>query len=124
MPKRLLQPLIFTALTVAMTFGGVPVVADNDDLKIPNLGASSTSLYSEDYERRLGRLWLKVFRAQAPVLDDPLLYDYVENLVFELVLHSDLRDRQLQPCMARVQRMVSSTLQPKMVRIAKAGALA
>ena len=96
MPKRLLQPLIFTALIVAMTLGGVPVVADNDDLKIPNLGASSTSLYSEDYERRLGRLWLKVFRAQAPVLDDPLLYDYVENLVFELVLHSDLRDRQLQ----------------------------
>jgi hypothetical protein len=54
-----------------MTFGGVPVVADNDDLKIPNLGASSTSLYSEDYERRLGRLWLKVFRAQAPSLGRP-----------------------------------------------------
>ena len=88
MSKRFLQPLIVAALTVAMALGGVQVFADNDDLKIPNLGASSTSLYSEDYERRLGRLWLKVFRAQAPVLDDPLLYDYVENLVFELVLHS------------------------------------
>lgn len=96
MPKRFLQSLVFAALTVATTLGGVRVFADNDDLKIPNLGASSTSLYSEEYERRLGRLWLKVFRAQAPVLDDPLLYDYVENLVFELVLHSDLRDRQLQ----------------------------
>ena len=70
--------------------------ADTDDLKIPNLGASSTSLYSEQYERRLGSLWLKVFRAQAPVLDDPLLADYLENLIFELVLHSELRDRQLQ----------------------------
>ena len=48
--------------------------ADTDDLKIPNLGASSTSLYSEQYERRLGSLWLKVFRAQAPVLDLSLIH--------------------------------------------------
>ena len=44
----------------------------------------------------MGNLWLKVFRAQAPILDDPLLYDYIENLIFQLVLHADLRDRQLQ----------------------------
>jgi hypothetical protein len=34
--------------------------ADTDDLKIPNLGTSSTSLYSEQYERRLGSLWIKM----------------------------------------------------------------
>ena len=88
---------LFTVFATAFIAVSVSRVwADTDDLKIPNLGASSTSLYSEQYERRLGSLWLKVFRAQAPVLDDPLLADYIENLIFELVLHSDLRDRQLQ----------------------------
>ncbi len=88
---------LFTVVATAFIAVSVSRVwADTDDLKIPNLGASSTSLYSEQYERRLGSLWLKVFRAQAPVLDDPLLADYIENLIFELVLHSDLRDRQLQ----------------------------
>ena len=88
---------LFTVVATAFIAVSVGRVwADTDDLKIPNLGASSTSLYSEQYERRLGSLWLKVFRAQAPVLDDPLLADYIENLIFELVLHSDLRDRQLQ----------------------------
>ena len=88
---------LFTVVATAFIAVSVSQVwADTDDLKIPNLGASSTSLYSEQYERRLGSLWLKVFRAQAPVLDDPLLADYIENLIFELVLHSDLRDRQLQ----------------------------
>ena len=67
-----------------------------DELKIPNLGASSTSLFSQAAERRLGNLWLKVFRAQAPVLDDPLLYDYIENLIFDLVIHSQLFDRGTQ----------------------------
>ncbi len=85
----------FTA-TVLLTLGMTQALAATENLKIPNLGASSTSLYSEEYERKLGNLWLKVFRAQAPVLDDPLLHDYIENLIFELVLHSDLRDRQLQ----------------------------
>jgi len=67
-----------------------------DELKIPNLGASSSSLFSQASERRLGNLWLKVFRAQAPVLDDPLLHDYIENLIFELLVHSQLRDRSIQ----------------------------
>ena len=66
------------ALATAVVLVSVTRVwADTDDLKIPNLGASSTSLYSEQYERRLGSLWLKVFRAQAPVLDDPLLAEYI-----------------------------------------------
>jgi predicted Zn-dependent protease len=89
------KALSIVAIVIFLTVG-LRAIADTEDLKIPNLGASSTSLYSEQYERRLGNLWLKVFRAQAPVLDDPLLADYLESLVFELVLHSNLRDRQLQ----------------------------
>ncbi|REJ68521.1 MAG: M48 family peptidase, partial [Proteobacteria bacterium] len=87
MSKSFLQRLPIFIVTTMMTLGLTQALAANDNLKIPNLGASSTSLYSEEYERKLGNLWLKVFRAQAPILDDPLLYDYIENLIFQLVLH-------------------------------------
>ncbi len=96
MLKAFLHRLFIFIATAMVTLGFAQALAANENLKIPNLGASSTSLYSEEYERRLGSLWLKVFRAQAPILDDPLLYDYIENLIFQLVLHSDLHDRQLQ----------------------------
>jgi predicted Zn-dependent protease len=96
MLKAFLHRLLIFIATAMVTLGFAQALAANENLKIPNLGASSTSLYSEEYERRLGSLWLKVFRAQAPILDDPLLYDYIENLIFQLVLHSDLHDRQLQ----------------------------
>ena len=76
----------------------LPLVAvpATEGLKIPNLGESSTSLFSADYEYSLGQWWLKSFRRQAPTLDDPLLYSYVESLVFDLVTHSDLQDRRLE----------------------------
>ncbi len=73
-----------------------PSSAATEGLKIPNLGASSTSLFSADYEYQLGRSWLKVFRAQAPLVNDPLLYSYLESLVFELVTHSELQDRRIE----------------------------
>ena len=69
--------------------------AVTEDLKIPNLGESSTSLFSPDYEYRLGRMWLRSFRGQAPLMNDPLLHSYLESLVFELVQHSELQDRRL-----------------------------
>ena len=37
-----------------------------------------------------------MFRGQAPVVNDPLLYDYLEQLVFELVTHSELKDRRIE----------------------------
>ena len=65
--------------------------ASTEDLKIPNLGESSTSLFSADYEYEIGRMWLRSFRGQAPLVNDPLLHSYLENLTFELAQHSDLR---------------------------------
>lgn len=70
--------------------------ATTEGLKIPDLGAASTSLFSADFEYQLGRNWLRSFRGQAPIVDDPLLYDYLEELVFELVTHSELKDRRIE----------------------------
>ena len=82
-----LSPLLVTLFT--------PVAASNEELKLPNLGEASTSLYSAEYEYNLGRSWLRIFRSQAPTVDDPLMFSYLENLIFDLVSHSQLQDRRI-----------------------------
>jgi predicted Zn-dependent protease len=67
-----------------------------DELKLPNLGESSTSLFSPEQEYQLGRAWLRSFRSQAPTIDDPLLQDYLEDLIYRLVTHSELQDRRIE----------------------------
>ena len=70
--------------------------ATTDELKLPNLGESSTSMFSPEQEYQLGRAWLRAFRSQAPTIDDPLLQDYLEDLIYRLVTHSELQDRRIE----------------------------
>ncbi|MEP5766238.1 MAG: M48 family metalloprotease [Halieaceae bacterium] len=81
-------------LLAAVLFAASSVTAD--ELKLPNLGESSTSIFSPEQEYQLGRAWLRVFRSQAPTLDDPLLQDYLEDLVYRLITHSELQDRRVE----------------------------
>ena len=90
------EPLLCSLLFVSGVLLLPQCLAVTEDLKIPNLGESSTSLFSAEYEYELGRMWLRSFRGQAPLLDDPLLHGYLENLIFELVQHSELQDRRLE----------------------------
>lgn len=46
-------------------------------------------------EHLVGQEWLRALRAQAPIIDDPLLNDYIEHLTYRLAAHSELRDRRL-----------------------------
>jgi predicted Zn-dependent protease len=67
-----------------------------EELKLPNLGESSTSMFSAEFEHQLGRTWLRIFRSQVPTVDDPLLHDYLEHLIYLLVSHSKLEDRRVE----------------------------
>ena len=95
-----LRSPLYTALSRCLLACAVTISpwswSATDDLKIPNLGESSTSLFSADYEHQLGRMWLRSFRGQAPITTDPLLHSYLESLVFELVQHSELQDRRIE----------------------------
>ncbi len=84
---------IFIA-TLTLCHSGL-VVANTEGLKLPNLGESSTSLFSSEYERQLGQAWLRMFRRQVPTVEDPVLFEYLENLIFELASHSQLEDRRI-----------------------------
>jgi len=70
--------------------------ASSQELKLPNLGESSTSMFSSEFEHQLGRTWLRIFRSQVPTVDDPLLFDYLEDLIYNLITHSKLQDRRVE----------------------------
>ena len=63
---------------------------------LPSLGDSSSSIVSPEQEHKLGRAWLSILRGQVRQLEDPLLKEYIENSVYNLVETSQLNDRRLE----------------------------
>ena len=85
-----------SALLVVSCMLFIASASQSEELKLPKLGESSTSMFSAEFEHQLGRAWLRFFRAQVPTVDDPLLFDYLENLIYKLVTHSKLEDRRIE----------------------------
>lgn len=69
-----------------------PSGAAFDEHQLPTLGAAATSVSNEEY--RLGRAWLRQFRAHAPQWQDPIVSDYVDSLIARLAPHSQLGSLQ------------------------------
>ncbi|MCP5130516.1 MAG: M48 family metalloprotease [Pseudomonadales bacterium] len=72
----------------------VAPAASAQGYKIPGFGDSNAASLNQEYY--LGRAWLMSFRRQAPILDDALVQDYVEGLVYRLAERSRLTDRRLE----------------------------
>jgi predicted Zn-dependent protease len=72
-------------------------LADNSPSdNLPDLGDVTASRYSAQQEHDLGRMWLKMFRNSVKTINDPLMQDYIESLLYQLVSNSELKDRRLE----------------------------
>lgn len=65
------------------------------NIKLPMLGDSSSGIVSNNQEYKLGKAWLQSFRRHVEQHNDPLFQQYLEQLTFDLVIHSELIDRRL-----------------------------
>jgi predicted Zn-dependent protease len=70
--------------------------ASANEIKLPMLGDTTSGIVSLRQEHELGRAWLKMFRSRVDTLDDPLMQNYVENLIYHLASHSEMLDRRLE----------------------------
>ena len=70
-------------------------LADNRT-NLPELGDASSSAISLSTEHILGRLWLAQMRQGMPQIQDPLIQDYLEHLIYRLSEYSQLKDRRLE----------------------------
>ncbi len=86
-----------TLMAVGMTLTLAAHAAPAEQaLQLPELGDSTSGLISGEQEHELGRAWLKAFRSQVQTVNDPLLQSYLEDLVYRLASHSQLKDRRLE----------------------------
>ena len=67
-----------------------------NDIKLPLLGDSASGIVSKRQEYQLGRTWLKAFRSRVREHDDPLMQQYLEQLLYNLATYSDLEDPRLE----------------------------
>lgn len=79
-----------------LALSGLSVASMDRELNLPDLGDVTASRYSNQQEHNLGRAWLKMFRSQVKTIDDPLVMDYTESLLFNLASHSELKDHRLE----------------------------
>lgn len=70
--------------------------ANTSHIKLPELGDSVSGSISAREEALLGKTWLSIFRARAPIQNDPLLNLYTEDLLYRLASHSELKSANLE----------------------------
>jgi predicted Zn-dependent protease len=85
--------LMIAAIFYAFFNAQVSFAANND---LPELGDSSSGFVSQNQEYQLGRIWLRQLRAQANTITDPLTISFIEDLIFRLAPHSEVRDHRFE----------------------------
>lgn len=87
-----MRALIPIALIAAILMQPHSLLARDD---LPWLGDASSSAVSLEQEKMLGSIWLKMFRSRIEAHRDPVLQDYLENLLFNLATYSELSEAEL-----------------------------
>jgi predicted Zn-dependent protease len=83
--KPLLLSLAFTTI-IASTFSfDVKASSQNDKNKLPDIGISGFSVLSLDKERQIGDAMMRQLRASQPIIQDPVLIEYINHLGNQLV---------------------------------------
>lgn len=81
------------ALTLALSPGISTAQAQDSDL--PTIGGNGGGLISEQQEAEIGRQVMVSLRRSTPRITDPLVYDYLNTILYRLVPAAPLQDRNL-----------------------------
>jgi predicted Zn-dependent protease len=63
------------------------------DLNLPDLGDRVSGVISLEQEKLLGQSFVEQVYAQAPLINDPLIQEYTELLIYRLSETSQVEDR-------------------------------
>ncbi len=83
--------LIFLSLLTKITYNWASTIQ-----QLPKLGDSVSGVISPEKEYKLGRSWLRALRGQTSLIYDPLLNQYLENLIYRLASYSELHHPKLE----------------------------
>lgn len=88
---RSIVSAVLVALLLSVGFN--PVAQAQPEL--PDIGSNIPDKVTMNNEYRLGRAWLRHFRAQTSIIYDPVLQNYLEELTHKLAVEAELYERRL-----------------------------
>jgi predicted Zn-dependent protease len=88
----MIQPTLFILLLSSLLFSNSYASSMNDS--IPTLGNSSSNLVSIDQEKQLGKAWLRKLKRHTRSYNNPLVTEYLTNLVYKLAPSSGVLDSE------------------------------
>lgn len=90
---RLSALCLSTLLSIGVTqpVGAYSVTTD----ELPSIGSNQPDLVTINQEFTLGRAWLRQYRANISAIEDPVVQDYLEQLVRKLAVEANLYERRL-----------------------------
>lgn len=79
-----------------LVIAALPVIpAQAQDSTLPSIGGAGGGLISEQQETEIGRQVMVSIRRSAPQISDPLVYDYLHDVIYRLVPSAPLKNRDL-----------------------------
>jgi predicted Zn-dependent protease len=88
---------------VSLTAQNLPTIGDTSSSvvsltaqNLPTIGDTSSSVVSLQQEARLGDTWGRLLRGRAKLLEDPIVYSYLEDLLWKLAANSELQQPSLE----------------------------
>ncbi|MEM9304047.1 MAG: M48 family metalloprotease, partial [Pseudomonadota bacterium] len=79
-------------LVLLLVLAVAPVQAQDDGIRLPDIGASAGAVISERDENAYGEALKREFTRLAKIVDDPLIAGYFRLMGYSLVAHSDRPD--------------------------------
>jgi predicted Zn-dependent protease len=86
---RQLKKTLVATVIASLTLGSIlPAFADSADT-LPDMGTSAGSTLSIGQEMQMGDYYVRQLRGSAPLINDPLLVQYINGLGMRLVSHAN-----------------------------------
>ena len=80
-------------LLLVFTFNVASFDENINKIKLPELGDRVSGAVSSAQEKAIGERFLQQVYSQAPIISDPLIFDYTEYLIYRLSEYSQVKDR-------------------------------
>jgi len=84
---------LFAALVTTNTFSNNQYETNTHSLELPTIGHTSSTLVSIEQERKLGEAWLRSLRGQVKTFNNPVIEEYLTQLIYTLAPYSNVVDR-------------------------------
>lgn len=86
--RQLKTTLVATLIGAMLAGQALPAYADSGD-QLPDMGTSAGSTLSIGQEMQMGDYYVRQLRGSAPLINDPLLVQYINGLGMRLVSHAN-----------------------------------